>query len=981
MTSRFILMGLWLPLLALVVFALPSWADSLSQIPVRKGTDWTISRTGGETVATVDTFTTHSARENGPIWEFRADCPDGEVNHDVSFRLYFSDFGIEPLQKEEIGYVRWSWRVFDREDSDRVKLHLVFADGSTDDGIFPFPASHKKHDYNEDVFLLGDRFESVHLTIDEMQEFYSGRNQSRPITGPVIGLELGISGPQDQVVWLGPIEFGPAAQGANYTPSLRAPRNPERHGMTAVDFDRDGNAEMFTPGRVGEKIWEFDAELDEYVRVAGKGFLSRGEPLRHAVVADLDQDGDLDVVAQNHSNFSLYVIENRAGNFVEERLITPQIEPGAYPRAISIGDDNDDGYPEIFLGYHEVSVDFIYRMEGKKGLQFSDPEVLASRDTTCMWGSYILHSLDIDGNGALDILASGTGLYWLPGNGDGTYASPESLICLNRNRAGHLRSVLVFDVDADSSQEVFVAIEDNSGLDYIDGSNYLLRTNPKLGEYDVTEEWNLTGTKATIRALVTSDSESGRPTLLIHEAGQGLFQSILPTRANATQAARSRKLLEAVEIPSGARDMAIVDNDHDGYPEIVFSTPDGPVVRNWDRAGPVVTVIPSGWGPKALNNGDVLNFGSWSVPLSGNGRDPRAGLLLQPGSSVVANGETFAVPNQPGLVFELRPKGTWLTPSSLGDWFQYRWPSAREENSGLLAATAIGGPAVVLIYALVLRRRKQAEQEKQAARDRIRQLIFDPDHTHLKTSFDALHIVLKPFEADPAETIVSPALRRECVEAFPKFHFSIWQKIHGQLIVADWNSAVPAEEAVQSISEIYEDRAITMGELLRSETSLRRCFYEVLSSLRGEHTTDVVLATERLAKKAQTHTKNRTTRIRCVEASEERMRTFPIPATDGESLLFEFLVNALKKSPAPEQIIVDVLEKKSNQGKKWQLSVFDTGHSIRVNDVEREGESKGLAKARVRATRLGGELCLVDVPTGGVSVTLEVPDSRRRTTS
>lgn len=130
--------------------------------------------------------------------------------------------------------------------------------------------------------------------------------------------------------------------------------------------------------------------------------------------ADLDDDGDLDMVVSNIPNFNVNLsladapsiyLNDGDGNF-EKIVDNTVISDGVSSRSASVIDYNNDGKPDVFLsGYNSRIGDFRNRLFRNNGnLDFTSNEVPAFRKTfNSEEGSWA----DVDNDGDLDLFVAG----------------------------------------------------------------------------------------------------------------------------------------------------------------------------------------------------------------------------------------------------------------------------------------------------------------------------------------------------------------------------------------------------------------------------------------------------------------------------------------------------------------------------------------------------------------------------------------------
>lgn len=80
--------------------------------------------------------------------------------------------------------------------------------------------------------------------------------------------------------------------------------------------------------------------------------LGQGRDMNTASLADVDNDGDLDILGQMYPDYrySVFINNGDGSEFIEEPL-APFHPEGKTSTEVALGDFNNDGYPDAFIGY------------------------------------------------------------------------------------------------------------------------------------------------------------------------------------------------------------------------------------------------------------------------------------------------------------------------------------------------------------------------------------------------------------------------------------------------------------------------------------------------------------------------------------------------------------------------------------------------------------------------------------------------------
>lgn len=183
-----------------------------------------------------------------------------------------------------------------------------------------------------------------------------------------------------------------------------------------VDLDSDGDIDFIVGiGGVGQGIsWYENSGTGTFTpRVVFSGAVGGNSYLN---VADMDTDGDLDVVAyrQNVSTFAWY--ENNGVQVFSEHVITPLTTPSTYLE-MNVADLDDDGDMDILTGNTNNGQRIVwYVNDGNENFTGQDLTVLAATAPNP-------RIIDIDGDLDRDVIA---GAQWLENNGSEVF-TPHKL--------------------------------------------------------------------------------------------------------------------------------------------------------------------------------------------------------------------------------------------------------------------------------------------------------------------------------------------------------------------------------------------------------------------------------------------------------------------------------------------------------------------------------------------------------------------------
>lgn len=200
---------------------------------------------------------------------------------------------------------------------------------------------------------------------------------------------------------------------------------PHPAGAEVVDLDQDGKLDLlvadlgsFRPAdhQLGRALW-LRATGDGYQTVVIASGLGR---VADVEAADLDGDGDLDIVVEEFGARSskvlpgesgmtggLWLLENQTTDWAKPKFVRRELDPRAGGVDVDIADIDGDGHLDIvrLITQHHERLSVLY---GRGGLKFAMTDAFIAPHPA--WGYIDLQLVDADGDSDLDMLLS---------NGDG----------------------------------------------------------------------------------------------------------------------------------------------------------------------------------------------------------------------------------------------------------------------------------------------------------------------------------------------------------------------------------------------------------------------------------------------------------------------------------------------------------------------------------------------------------------------------------
>lgn len=260
-----------------------------------------------------------------------------------------------------------------------------------------------------------------------------------------------------------------------------------------VDLDGDGDKDIYA-------IFASSSQFVWFENVNGIGRFSAPtpittirEPLRWAECADLDGDGDMDILTTSGTQtgvLSWYENLDGRGKFSSEHIITRSPQPFQW---VSAGDLNRNGDLDILaacVDQHEIA--WYVNMDGQ--CRFSRPQVI----TNLVEGVARAVTADMNGDQNMDVISVSSGdskIAWYRNrDGRGVFGNQVTI----STTATGARAVSAADLDADGDQDVLTS-------SYSDG-RILWFENAGEGEFNT--EHSITDVDGTARFVQAADVDS-----------------------------------------------------------------------------------------------------------------------------------------------------------------------------------------------------------------------------------------------------------------------------------------------------------------------------------------------------------------------------------------------------------------------------------------------------------------------------------------
>jgi hypothetical protein len=352
------------------------------------------------------------------------------------------------------------------------------------------------------------------------------------------------------------------------------PKEAPGHSMNAkaADIDKDGDMDL---------VVAMEYRANRLLLGDGKGgFTDASSQLPRAArdseeiaLLDIDRDGDLDIAVANEDDLrqELYINDGK-GRF---RDASDRLVGRIKANAVVAFDYDRDGRMDLFFGGDKVSS--LYRGNGRGG--FTDVSATALPDS--FGGTQDVAAGDIDGDNDVDLVLGNEDrnqIYVNDGKGRFGLADPAALP--RPTPMEETRDVELFDVDADGDLDLFFA---NVQLwnPRANPQDRLLLNNGKGQFSDATATWLIASTESTLTALPLDLDGDGKLDLITTARATQLNGPVFDGAVRAWRNSGTRfDEMTSSWLPQGLEtsgfDVIAADFDGDGKPDLFIAGRGGP---------------------------------------------------------------------------------------------------------------------------------------------------------------------------------------------------------------------------------------------------------------------------------------------------------------------------------------------------------------------------------------------------------------------
>jgi hypothetical protein len=218
--------------------------------------------------------------------------------------------------------------------------------------------------------------------------------------------------------------------------------------VDVADLDGDGDVDILSASHDDDKIAWYE-NADGYGDFAGQSLIStEAQGARFVLAADLDRDWDLDVLSASYDDDKIVWYENVTGlgHFLNHTVITAAADGAMSVHAADL--DGDDDLDVLSASYDDDRIAWYENLDGYGSFGGQRTISLAADGATSVYAA------DLDGDGDLDVLSTseldGKIAWYRNTNGAGVFAA-QSVITSEAALVGPVRAA---DLDGDGDLDV-----------------------------------------------------------------------------------------------------------------------------------------------------------------------------------------------------------------------------------------------------------------------------------------------------------------------------------------------------------------------------------------------------------------------------------------------------------------------------------------------------------------------------------------------
>ncbi len=215
----------------------------------------------------------------------------------------------------------------------------------------------------------------------------------------------------------------------------------------AADIDGDGDIDVLSASANDNKIAWYE-NMDGNGTFGNQQIITTNVSGGYDVFAiDIDGDGDIDVLSASHGKIAWYENTDGNGTFGSQQIITTAVSVGISVFATDL--DGDGDMDVLSASFNDDKIAWYENIDGNG--TFGNQQIIVYSN-----GAYSVFAADIDNDGDMDVLSAGGSvnrIAWHENDGNGNFAS-QQIITTTANGAC---SVFAADIDGDGDIDVLSA--------------------------------------------------------------------------------------------------------------------------------------------------------------------------------------------------------------------------------------------------------------------------------------------------------------------------------------------------------------------------------------------------------------------------------------------------------------------------------------------------------------------------------------------
>lgn len=294
-----------------------------------------------------------------------------------------------------------------------------------------------------------------------------------------------VSAAEDDLVW----HQNKGTSPATFTSIPIGTTQDRSRWIDPADIDGDGDLDLIVASTENRTIYWYENSGGATPNFAERIVSNNLQGPRAAIAGDMDGDGDLDIFAVSDIDSKVVWYENNGARppaFVERVIDTNAGGASAYPRHIYSADLDNDGDLDLVVAAQESNTIVTYLNNGNRPATFTR-RIVAGHNPggePKIQGVQHVWTADVDNDGLVDILAASElsrSVYWFEAVDPAAGGYIPHAVDMNANGA---HAVVAGDADGDGDMDLFAALEYDGLITWYENDGAALPTFTRRTIYD-----------------------------------------------------------------------------------------------------------------------------------------------------------------------------------------------------------------------------------------------------------------------------------------------------------------------------------------------------------------------------------------------------------------------------------------------------------------------------------------------------------------